>query len=214
MKATIQVKGMCCPRCVHALKDELTKLSPIHLLVRMGEVEIEYGEERISRQQIEDAIADAGFEVMTLLRERKIEEAKSYVRDHLSDPEAMRLSVMAHSLAICPFHLSRTFSLTEGETLQDFLMHARMELAARLLRETERTVLDICGEVGLSSPSHFTKEFKKRYGRTPLRYRTSPDVKPGPLSRLHKGSAAVVARLRSAVGKRLFPHHGRYIPSR
>ncbi len=189
---------MCCSRCIRALKEELLKLSPTRLWIRIGDVEIEYDDAVISRRQIDSAIEDAGFEVMTLLRERKVEEAKNYVREHLSEPEALRLSVMARALATSPFHLSRTFSLTEGETLQDFIMRARMERAAHLLRETERTVLDICGEVGLNSPSHFTKEFRRRYGMTPLKYRRSPDAKPGLLGRLSRGSVAVVARFQNA----------------
>ncbi|MGA2765583.1 MAG: AraC family transcriptional regulator [Spirochaetia bacterium] len=209
-KETIQVKGMCCSRCIRALKEEMVKLSPARLSIHIGEVEVEYDPQLISRQHIESAIEDAGFEVMTLLREKKVEEAKNYVREHLSEPEVLRLSVIARALATSPFHLSRTFSLNEGETLQDFIMRLRMERAAQLLQETEKTVLDICGEVGLSSPSHFTKEFKKRFGRTPLAYRKSPGANPGLLHRFGRGSASVVARVEKALQTR-FPHsHGRH----
>lgn len=203
---------MCCSRCIRALKEELVKLSPARLSIRIGEAEIEYDGERISRQQIESAVEDAGFEVMTLLREKKVEQAKRYVREHLSEPEALRLSVLSRALATSPFHLSRTFSLTEGETLQDYIMRARMERAGQLLRETEKTVLDICGDVGLSSPSHFTKEFKKRFGQTPLNYRRAPKAEPGFFRRLRAGSAAVVARLGRAAEARLFRSHGRHFP--
>ncbi len=190
------------------------KLSPARLSIHLGQVEIEYSGERISRQQIENAIGDAGFEVMTLLREKKMEQAKQYVRDHLSEPEALRLSALAHVLATSPFHLSRTFSLTEGETLQDYIMRTRMERAGQLLRETEKTVLEICGDVGLSSPSHFTKEFKKRYGRTPLNYRRAPDSKPGLSYRLLAGAAAATVRIWRTVEAR-FPHsHGRHFPAK
>lgn len=209
---TIHIKGMCCPRCIRALHDELVKLAPARLSIRIGEVEIEYDSQLISRQQIDAAIEDAGFEVLTLLKERKIEQAKQYVRDHLREPEALRLSLLSRALATSPFHLSRTFSLHEGETLQDFIMRARMERAGQLLRETERTVLDICGEVGLSSPSHFTKEFKRHFGRTPLKYRRAPGAPRAFLQRLAADSAAVAARLWRTFEERSFPSHGRHFP--
>ncbi len=188
------------------------KLSPARLSIRIGEVEIEYDGERISRQQIERAVEDAGFEVMILLREKKMEQAKQYVRAHLSEPEALRLSVLSRALATSPFHLSRTFSLTEGETLQDYIMRTRMERAGQLLRETELTVLDICGDVGLSSPSHFTKEFKKRFLQTPLDYRRAPKTEPGLFQRLRAGSAAVVVRFGRSVHSWFFHSHGRHLP--
>lgn len=212
VKESIQIKGMCCSRCIRALNQELTKLSLTRLSVRIGEVDIEYDTDVVPRQDVVSAVEDAGFEIMTLLKEKKVEEAKRYVSEHLSEPEALRLSVMARFLATSPFHLSRTFSLTEGETLQDFIMRARMERAALLLRDTERTVLDICGDVGLNSPSHFTKEFKKRFGRTPLKYRASPQAAPGLLHQLGAGSAAVVARLQNALDAGILHSHGRHFP--
>lgn len=177
-KEIFHVKGMCCPRCVRVLREELSQLSPHQLIVRIGEAEVEYDPARVTPEQIRGAIEDAGFETMALLKEQKIEEIKRYVRSHLSDPDALRLSVISRAMAISPFHLSRTFSLLEGETLQDFIMRTRMEHAAQLLRDTERSVLDICLEVGLSSPSHFTKQFKRHFGQTPLAYRKNPRKEP------------------------------------
>lgn len=74
-------------------------------------------------------------------------------------------------MAVSPFHLSRTYSLLEGEGIKDFIIRMRMELAAKLLLETDKAVLDICMSVGLNSPSHFTQQFKRYYGRSPLAYR-------------------------------------------
>ncbi len=180
----------------------------------MGEVELQYDDAEISRPQIETAIEDAGFEIMTLLKERRVEELKHYVREHLAEPEALRLSALSRALATSPFHLSRTFSLTQGETLQDFIMRARMERAGQLLRETERTVLDICGEVGLSSPSHFTKEFKRHFGRTPNQYRKDPQGHPGPVRAFAASSARAMTRLGEAVADHWPAAHGRHFPRR
>lgn len=171
---TFRIKGMCCSRCVRALKEELSKLSLTKLTVRIGEAELVYGKEIIPFEQIQNAIEDAGFEIMTLLQNKKIEEVKEYVRRHLSDSNVLRLSVLSRAVAVSPYHLSRTFSLIEKETLQDFIIRTRVEYAAQLLRDTERTVLEICLDVGFNSTSHFTKQFKKHFGQTPLAFRKKP----------------------------------------
>ena len=49
----------------------------------------------------------------------------------------------------------------------------RMEQAARLLRETERSVADIAQAVGYDSPSRFSAAFKETYGVLPREYRRS-----------------------------------------
>ena len=46
-----------------------------------------------------------------------------------------------------------------------------MEQAARLLRETERSVADIAQAVGYDSPSRFSAAFKETYGVLPREYR-------------------------------------------
>jgi AraC family transcriptional regulator len=46
-----------------------------------------------------------------------------------------------------------------------------MAEARRLLRETERSVIEIGLEVGYSSPSHFAQIFRREVGITPSDYR-------------------------------------------
>ena len=191
-RANYFVKGMCCARCVKALREELLQLTPRVLVVRIGEVELEYDEEKVSPGQIQTAIEDAGFEIMTLLKEKKIQEVKQYVEEHLADPEALHLSRLSRAVAVSPFHLSRTFSLLEGEGIKDFIIRKRMELAARLLIDTDQSVLDICMSVGLNSPSHFTRQFTQYYGRSPLAHRKTKG-KPLPFPR--KVLRGVIERL-------------------
>lgn len=173
-KETIHIKGMCCSRCVRILNNELSNLPFKKIKTRIGEVEIEYDDGKISHEQIHSAIEDAGFEVMALLKEKKIEEVKQYVRNYLTDSNALRLSVLSREVGVSPFHLSRTFSVMEGETLQNFIIRSRIEYAAKLLRETDHSVLDICLEVGFKSTSHFTRKFNEHFYQTPLSYRKDP----------------------------------------
>lgn len=46
-----------------------------------------------------------------------------------------------------------------------------MDMAKKLLKETNDTVADICGKVGYSDVRYFTKSFTKYAGLKPKEYR-------------------------------------------
>lgn len=57
------IEGMTCQHCVMAVKKELSKLSLNIKSVQIGSAEIEFDEEKVSHQQIKEAINEAGYEV-------------------------------------------------------------------------------------------------------------------------------------------------------
>lgn len=214
IKKLINIKGMCCSRCVRALKQELSKLELGKTSVRLGEIEVAYDPTVVTSEEIERAVEDAGFEVMVLLKDKQIEQAKCYVRDNLSDAEKLRLSVMARALAVSPSHLSRTFSVLEQETIQDFIARVRVERAAQLLRETDMNVIDIALSVGINSPSHFNKLFKRHLACTPSQYRKNPQLgnKERILSKIAKDIEGNLSYLCDMVMEHVTPAHGRHLP--
>ena len=52
-------------------------------------------------------------------------------------------------------------------------MTRRLERAAALLRNTDRSVIDICFSVGLQSVGSFTTSFTSAYGMSPTAYRAA-----------------------------------------
>jgi AraC-like DNA-binding protein len=67
--------------------------------------------------------------------------------------------------------LGRTFKQVAGMTLVAYLNHVRLANAARLLKETDRTIADIASEVGFSDQSYFDKRFKRAFGGAPRDFR-------------------------------------------
>ena len=67
--------------------------------------------------------------------------------------------------------LTRLFRKSTGMSMQDYFQFVKLNYAAAQLRLTERLVLDIANDVGISSLSHFNHIFKKRFGVTPGKYR-------------------------------------------
>jgi AraC-like DNA-binding protein len=87
--------------------------------------------------------------------------------------EALDVDDMAWAAGLSRAHFSREFRAAFGESPHTYLLTRRMERAAALLRNTDRSVLDICMSVGLQSVGSFTTSFKRTYGVTPTQYRAS-----------------------------------------
>jgi AraC-like DNA-binding protein len=80
---------------------------------------------------------------------------------------------MAGAAGLSRAHFSREFRRTFGESPHSYLMTRRLERAAALLRNTDRSVAEICFSVGLQSVGSFTSSFGRVYGRSPTAYRAS-----------------------------------------
>jgi AraC-like DNA-binding protein len=65
----------------------------------------------------------------------------------------------------------RSFAATFGETPHRYLQRRRIERAMYLLRTTDRSVTDICMEVGFSSLGTFSRTFTEIVGEPPSRFR-------------------------------------------
>jgi AraC-like DNA-binding protein len=87
--------------------------------------------------------------------------------------EAVGVEQMAEAAGLSRAHFSREFRAAFGESPHSYLLTRRMERAAALLRNTDRSVADICLSVGLQSVGSFTSSFKRTYGKTPTAYRAS-----------------------------------------
>jgi AraC-like DNA-binding protein len=79
------------------------------------------------------------------------------------------LARVAHA---SPAHFSRQFRATFGETPHRYLQRRRVERAMELLRETERSVTEICFDVGFNSLGTFSHTFRGIVGEPPSAYRT------------------------------------------
>jgi len=87
--------------------------------------------------------------------------------------EALGVDDLARAAGLSRAHFSREFRAAFGESPHEYLLTRRMERAAALLRNTDRSVTDVCLSVGLQSIGSFTTSFKRTYGVTPTEYRAA-----------------------------------------
>jgi AraC-like DNA-binding protein len=85
--------------------------------------------------------------------------------------EPLDVPALARIAHVSPAHFSRTFRAAFGETPHRYLQRRRVERAMFLLRESERSVTDICMVVGFASLGTFSRTFRDVVGCTPSEYR-------------------------------------------
>ena len=83
----------------------------------------------------------------------------------LDVPELARIAIVSEA------HFIRTFKETFGETPHRYLQRRRVERSMFLLRETDRSVTDICLDVGFGSLGTFSRTFRDIVGETPSEFR-------------------------------------------
>jgi AraC-like DNA-binding protein len=85
--------------------------------------------------------------------------------------QPLDVPALARIAYVSEAHFIRTFKETFGETPHRYLQRRRVERSMYLLRETERSVTDICLDVGFNSLGTFTRTFREIVGETPTDYR-------------------------------------------
>jgi AraC-like DNA-binding protein len=102
---------------------------------------------------------------------RHLLRAKDLADARYADP--LGVNDMARAAGLSRAHFSREFRRAFGESPHAYLLTRRLERAAALLRNTDRSVADICFSVGLQSVGSFTTSFTRTYGLSPTAYRAA-----------------------------------------
>lgn len=104
---------------------------------------------------------------------QQIQQVVDHIERHLALSQADELSVtrLAARLEVSPWHFQRLFKSWVGETLGNYLRSRRLSEAARLLLNSQASIIDIAFQVGFSSHEAFTRSFKGWSGVSPKVFR-------------------------------------------
>lgn len=87
--------------------------------------------------------------------------------------EAFSINSVAGQLNITASYFNRVFKKEYGISYSEHLNLVRLKNARDLLTETGLSIADICTKSGFSNISYFYTLFKKKYGMTPIEYRSN-----------------------------------------
>lgn len=98
-------------------------------------------------------------------------EAKNYLLAHLD--EHITITELADMLGISSTSLKICFKGVYGDTINGYITNCKMQKAASLLKNTDKSVLEIAGIVGYNNGSKFAGAFRRVMNKSPNEYRKS-----------------------------------------
>ncbi len=98
-----------------------------------------------------------------------VQRMQEYIMAHYR--EEITLQDLAKAAMYSPWHSLRAFSELMGKTPFEYLRMVRLSAAARKLRDTSTSILDIALESAFGSHEGFTKAFSREFAITPQEYR-------------------------------------------
>ncbi|HEY6803460.1 MAG TPA: helix-turn-helix transcriptional regulator [Pyrinomonadaceae bacterium] len=88
-----------------------------------------------------------------------------------SDPASCTPSALAASIRLSESRFRHLFKQETGMTPAQYLKLVRLKKAALLLTTTYNSIKAILIKVGLTSHTHFIRDFRQLYGMSPTEYR-------------------------------------------
>ena len=94
---------------------------------------------------------------------------------YISENYQRKISVadICHSVGYSKSTVLSAFKRETGITVGTYLNDFRLEIAKRMIDDSERTINDIALSAGFADQSYFSKVFIAKYGLTPTNYRRS-----------------------------------------
>jgi len=91
------------------------------------------------------------------------------VHRHISDPD-FSVEKMSSELSMSRVQLYRKVCALTNQSPLEFIRNTRLKLAASMFHQGHKNVSRVMYEVGFSTPSYFTQQFRNLYGMNPSAY--------------------------------------------
>jgi AraC-like DNA-binding protein len=104
---------------------------------------------------------------------RDPEVGKTLALLHRKPAEPWTIATLAREVGISRAVLAERFRRYMGEPPMSYLTRWRLQLGARLLKSSSRSVAEIAAEVGYESEPAFNRAFKREFEIPPARYRSN-----------------------------------------
>lgn len=177
---SLQIKNMCCDRCIEVVRNLLREAGYNPVSVVVGEAEFVQDLSVNDVESIRRKLKSKGFAIAERSNEKitvKIHAAICEYLNQISNGEDIpqKLSgFLSETLHQSYYQLSRRFTQTAGVTIEKYFISLRMEKAKELLMHDELSIAEIAWQLGYSTQQIFSTQFKKETGKTPGEYRLNP----------------------------------------
>jgi two-component system, response regulator YesN len=100
-----------------------------------------------------------------------VDKTKKYIENHIS--EEISMDDIAQNVHLNPDYLTRIFKKDVGVSISRYIIYRKMDIAKRLLLETDESIGEIALKVGYYNYSSFNRIFTKFVSMSPQQYKNS-----------------------------------------
>ncbi len=129
-----------------------------------------------NEEELQDWFIETIIKVASKIHERQIGQTSTVIKDAVeyikkNYGKDLSLEGISQKFNISSYYFSRLFKEETGEKFIEYLTGIRLLQAKYLLKNTDKSMKEICLDVGYLDPNYFSRIFKKNIGLTPSEYR-------------------------------------------
>lgn len=174
--AEILIKNMVCPRCIKVVKESIEKIDLEVLSIQLGRATIKNSKGPIDLISIKRILEAEGFELLENKNSILVEKIKSSMIDLIYNQRIENVKIkfsdfISKETGKDYHYLSTVFSSVQKVTIERYFILQKIERAKELLSYNELSLGEIALKLGYSSISHFSNQFKRIIGVSPIQFR-------------------------------------------
>lgn len=173
---TLYVRNMVCDRCKMVVADLFKKTGITVKKIELGEVETLNELTLEQLKKIEQSLQAVGFELLDDKRKQIVQRIKTIIIEIVQNQSETLQKInpsvyIAEKIGRDYKYLTTLFSEVEGTTIEQFLIHQKIEKVKELLVYDEYSLSQIADLMYYSSVQHLSMQFKKITGLTPSHFK-------------------------------------------
>lgn len=168
---------MVCDRCKMVVRQELDKLGISTESIQLGEIELTTPIDHETKNRLKESLHMVGFELLDDHKSQLISQIKGIIIDLIQGGKEKDMKVkysvfISREVGKDYAYLSNLFSEVEGTTIEQYIIHQKIEKVKELLVYGEMNISEIAASLNYSSVAHLSNQFKKVTGLTPSYFKT------------------------------------------
>lgn len=156
---------MICSRCLKVVRQDLESIGIEVLELQLGRLKIRFLKKDITLEEIQRALKEDDFEIASSKDEIIIEEIKLLLVNLVNNlPITINKQMsnfLSQKLGKDYWTLSKTFSKSEGTTIERYYILLRIEKVKELIEYENLNFSEIAFELGYNNISHLSRQFKQ-----------------------------------------------------
>ncbi|CAL1519343.1 two-component regulator propeller domain-containing protein [Chitinophaga sp. MM2321] len=119
---------------------------------------------------VKPGLNDSGVVGEEIIVDAFLEKVISIIEENIDD-SSFNVDILSRKLAMSRPILYKKMNALAGLSVNDFIKAIRMKKAMEYLAKDVYTISEIAYMVGFSDPKYFSREFKKKFGKSPREWR-------------------------------------------